>query len=96
MLRRITAKELTELEAYFQLEPFGPHAVNLNAGLVAATYANVHRKKGATAFMPQTFALGDYALPPAEPQTSGEQKGVIQQIMTAFKGVRKKRGRKES
>lgn len=88
---RVTAKELTELEAYFQLEPFGPHAVNLNAGVVAATYANVHRKKGAKAFMPQMFAIGDYSKPSAEEQTPEEQIGVVERIVKAFKGKRKKR-----
>jgi hypothetical protein len=45
---------------YETLEPFGPQAVNLNAGLVASIIANVNRGKDSKVFEAKEFALGDF------------------------------------
>lgn len=55
LLRRVTAEELQEWEAYSQLEPFGPPAEFWQAGIIASTLANLHRKKGKKPFKPEDF-----------------------------------------
>ena len=60
LLARISAKELTEWLAFDQLEPFGPRAVNLNAGIVTSGYLNCHKKKGTKQIRPNEMALGDF------------------------------------
>lgn len=55
LLARATSRDLTELMAYYEMEPFGPWRGDLAAGIVASTIANVYRKKGAPAFKPEDF-----------------------------------------
>jgi hypothetical protein len=51
----VSSKELTEWSVYYQLEPFGSEVDLLGHGIVAATLANVNRKKGTRAFKPADF-----------------------------------------
>lgn len=60
LLAETTSAELVEWAAFYELEPFGPERGDLQAGIVAATVANVNRdakkqKKPYTAqdFMPK-------------------------------------------
>jgi len=57
MLGRMSSAELTEWMAFYQLEPFGPERGDLQAGIVAATVANVNRdpKKQKRAFEARDF-----------------------------------------
>lgn len=55
LLERATSRDLTELMAYYEMEPFGAWRGDLAAGIVASTIANVYRKKGAPAFKPEDF-----------------------------------------
>ena len=43
LLAETTSAELSELVAFYGLEPFGPERGDLQAGVVAATVANVNR-----------------------------------------------------
>lgn len=52
---RITSRELAEWQAYAMLEPFGSPAHAFDAGVIAATVANVHRGKGRDPFTPADF-----------------------------------------
>ena len=53
----ISSEELTEWAAYYQLDPFGSHRADIQAGVVASTMANIHAKRGhsftPTDFIPQ-------------------------------------------
>ncbi len=50
LLGVISSRELTEWIAFDQVEPFGDRRGDLQAGVVAATVANVNRAKGARAY----------------------------------------------
>ncbi len=50
LLGAISSHELTEWIAFDQVEPFGDRRGDLQAGVVAATVANVNRAKGARAY----------------------------------------------
>lgn len=55
LLQRVSAPEMAEWLAFFDLEPFGPRMDDLRCGIVASTIANVNRGKGAKAFAPKDF-----------------------------------------
>lgn len=46
--------------AFFSLEPFGPQAVNFNAGIIAATIANANRGKDSKPFEVTDFSQGNF------------------------------------
>jgi hypothetical protein len=46
----IDSREFNQWIAYYLLEPFGPRREDQRFGVVAATIANVNRKKGAPPF----------------------------------------------
>ena len=50
--------ELAKWEAFFQLEPFGPIAMNLNFGRLVALFINYNRGKGALPIKATDAALG--------------------------------------
>jgi hypothetical protein len=60
MLLRMTAEDLTEWEAYYQLEPFGPIADNFNHGRMATIMLNVNRQKKSAPYKFEDIALGDF------------------------------------
>lgn len=45
LLRQIDSRELTEWQAYAQLEPFGPGRADMRAGLIATLLALAHGGK---------------------------------------------------
>jgi hypothetical protein len=55
MLGRMSSRELSEWQAYDQIEPIGWYRVDLAAAIIAALLANQNRKKGAPAFKPSDF-----------------------------------------
>lgn len=57
LLATTTSAELVEWMAYYQMEPFGPERGDLQAGIVAATVANVNRdtKKQKKPYSAQDF-----------------------------------------
>lgn len=56
LLASISADELRDWAAYYQLDPFGARRGDLQAALVASTLANIHAKKG------YRFTLADFVL----------------------------------
>lgn len=57
MLDSIPARTFSEWIAYYSLEPFGILAEDAIAAHWKAMYANVHRKRGASAYKPEKFLL---------------------------------------
>jgi hypothetical protein len=49
LLGRMDSRELSDWQAYFQLEPFGPPQEDLRAGYLASLFYNVNRKSSAPA-----------------------------------------------
>lgn len=72
MLARMTAGQLTEWQAFFELEPFGSGRADLRAGVVAAAVANFAfgRKGDAKTFKPSDFF--DNLRPPAKVMTGAD------------------------
>ena len=54
LLATISSEELTEWAAYYQIDPFGSHRADIQAGVVASTMANIHAKRGHS-FTPADF-----------------------------------------
>ena len=50
-------REYAEWQAYYRIEPFGPHREDLQAGVVASVVANVNRRRGSKPFSPSDFVL---------------------------------------
>ena len=57
MLDSIPARTFSEWIAYYQLEPFGILAEDAIEAHWKAMYANVHRKRGTSAYKPEKFLL---------------------------------------
>lgn len=56
LLQRISADELTEWMAYERIAgPLGPDRGDYQAGVIAATIANVNRKKNSRKYRPADF-----------------------------------------
>ena len=57
LLASISSRELTEWQAFYQLEPFGEERDDLRAGIVASTVANTARdpKQHREPFLPRDF-----------------------------------------
>lgn len=55
LLDNISSKELSEWQAFFNLEPFGYEVNMLGHAVTASTIANVNRKKGSKMVTPQDF-----------------------------------------
>lgn len=47
MLAQMTSRQFAEWQAYYRLEPWGEERADLRSGIIAATFANAHRAKGA-------------------------------------------------
>lgn len=82
---RMGASELLEWMQYFSSEPFGTYRDNIHAGLIAATLANIHRKKGTRPLTFSDFMLQD----PSE-----SRRRSTREALTWFKSVAKKHGKK--
>jgi len=83
--------ELAEWMAYEELEPFGEARADMRAGIIAATFANVHRRKGARPFKPIDF-MPKFDRQPE--QTPEQQLRIVEALNKAFGGkdVRGQRG----
>lgn len=67
LLCRIDSRELTEWMAYAMIEPFGEDRADLRAGIIASTFANVHRPNSQQAYVPADFmAYVDQPVPDPE------------------------------
>lgn len=57
--QRMGASELAEWKAFWSTEPWGPYRDNIHSGLIAATLANIYRKKNTQALTFEDFMLTD-------------------------------------
>ncbi len=82
MLSRIDSRELTEWQAYAELEPFGEWRGDLRAGIVASTIANVNRKKDSKPFKASDFMpeFGKQKDAPVKKQSVSEMKEILLNI----------------
>lgn len=82
--------------AYFAMEPFGEHAANWRAGMIAAVTANVNRPKNRRAFTAEDF-MPKEPEPKREPQTLGEMASFLKRTYKAAErqGLTKKKKRKK-
>jgi hypothetical protein len=55
----MSARELDDWTAYWQVEPWGPWRDNVHAGLIASVIANVNRRPGSRAFSYADFMLAE-------------------------------------
>lgn len=78
LLARTDSRELSEWMAYYRLEPFGEFRADVRAGMVASTFANVHRKRGAQPFSPLDFLAFPEPEPPKDMNTQ------VKEIFSAF------------
>jgi len=82
---RMSGSELAEWMVYYAAEPFGTFRDNVHAGLIAATLANIHRKKGTKPLTFNDFMLQD---------PSHARRRSTREALTWFKSVAKKHGKK--
>lgn len=77
---------MTEWQAYARVEPFGPERADLQAGIIAAVIANVHRdhKRRPQPYRPEDF-MPDFGRERPE-QTWQQQLGIVQMLNAAFGG----------
>jgi hypothetical protein len=98
LIKYLTSRQIAEWMAYFQLEPFGPHAEELRLGIIGSIIANVFGGgKGSKKFIPTDFTV---SLKPEIKQ--GPETGLADKLKKAFKNTipasewsRKKKKRKE-
>jgi hypothetical protein len=89
VLRRLTAKQFLEWQAYATLEPFDEVRGDFRSALIASVLANVNRdsKKKPEPFKIQDFLLKfEEAEPPAK-QTPAVHKNIMIMITQAFTDV---------
>lgn len=78
--------------AFYSLEPFGPQAVNLNAGIVASVIANVNKGKDASPFEPHQLSQGDFRETPGQEVLSNEEMTTrVMDLAAALGAVRVKK-----
>jgi len=92
LLATFDSQELSEWQAYFTLEPFGPWADNLNTGRIITTVRGLFRKKGSTPEDAADLSLGDYKPPIWQTmQSQEEQLMAAEKIANMFGAKRVKR-----
>jgi hypothetical protein len=93
---RMGARELSRWMLYESEEPFLPARVDLAAGLISSTMANIHRGKTTPAFVPLDFMpLAAKAIEAARveahriatlPSPEDEDDAMVQRMVAAFGG----------
>lgn len=83
LLKSISARELTEWMAYYEVEPFGEARDDLRMGIICSTIANVNRGKGGRVFKPEDF-IPKFNKP--KQQTWQEQLRIVEMLNVAFRG----------
>ena len=89
MLSRMDSRELVDWMAYERVDPFGLDRLDLLAGIIASTIANVYRdeKKRKKPFQPDEFMPKFDARKKEKPrQTWQQQKQIIEMLNVALKG----------
>lgn len=78
--------------AYAAIEPFGEDPAFWRTGIIAATLANIHRKRGSQPFKPDDFMPKKPEVPKA--QSIDEQKKVMMALVEMTRGRKKQLKRK--
>jgi len=65
---------LTEWQAYYELEPFGPERADMNAAVISSTIANVNRDSNSQAFSVEDFM-------PKFGETSSHKKQSVEEMI---------------
>jgi len=76
--------ELTEWMAFFELEPFGPWAANINTGIVSSLIYGANRPKTAPTMTAYDLALGEFDRPSKE-QSFDDMKGTLMLLADSCK-----------
>lgn len=85
MLGEISAEQLSEWAAYFELEPHGPARGDLQAGIVASQIVNMLLKKGEKPATPGDFLLTfDRDGKPRKTLTPAEREERIRAALNGF------------
>ena len=90
MLRRMSSRELSEWQAYFNLEPWGEERADLRAGMSTAPLLNLWIKKGKRRAKPSDWIM---RFGPKEPQDPEEMAMMLRGLAAAAKAANKRRQR---
>lgn len=88
----MTARELAEWRAYYDLEPFGDMRADYRTGLLASMIANIFRRKGDKPLLPTDFMLHSDAHPEkktatAAPATAADRRKSQEEMIKAMKAL---------
>ena len=81
LLARIDSRELSEWQAYYGINPWGPERADLRAGVIASTTANCMSERGG--FKPSDFVPKYGPQPEDEPKTPEQ----LKDTMMLFNGM---------
>lgn len=83
MLAEISAEQLSEWAAFFEIEPHGPARGDLQAGVIASQVANLFRRKGDPAANPADFLL-KFGKPKSAALSAAEREQRIRDALMGF------------
>lgn len=90
LLNRIDSRELSEWQAFFQLEPMPEQRADYRSGVVASVIANTNRAKKSKPFEPTDFTP-DYDKAPKKTDQKAVEKKVKDVFGTMIARQKKKR-----
>jgi hypothetical protein len=90
LYKEIDSAELSEWEAYYNLEPWGQLKEDIRTGIIASTMANVNRGKDTKAFTYNDFVLKSKL--EFEYEVKHRQKQSSKQIVSTLTSTVKKNG----
>lgn len=90
LYQEIDSAELTEWQAYHNLEPWGEQKADARTGIIASTIANVNRGKNTKAFSYEDFILKSRL--ELEHEARQKKKQSSKQITSVLMGTAKKNG----
>ena len=89
LYQEIDSVELTEWQAYHNLEPWGEQKSDVRTGIIASTIANVNRGKNVKAFTYDDFILKSKL--ELEHESRQRKKQSVKQLSGILKGMIKKK-----
>ena len=84
MLKQMSAMELSEWVAYYEVEPFGEERADYRSAIIAWVLATINAKKG---YRPKVEAFMLIVAKAVEPQSADHIRGGFQMIYDASKGA---------
>lgn len=88
LYREIDSAELSEWQAYYNIEPWGESKADIRTGIIASTIANVNRGKNTKAFTYDNFVLKSKL--EFEHEMKQRRKQSSEQIMSTLMSATKK------